>query len=422
MPKIIRKINYILFIVFLSACNRVIIEPYVSENAIAIKGMEMKDNEYADLHPIGDAIGDSRIVMLGEQDHGDAATFLAKTRLIKYLHEEKGFNVIAFESDFFALTQGWDKLTKQKDDINQFIRSNVFSIWSHCDACEHLLYEYIPNSLFTKKPMQLTGFDCQMMLGYSKQNLAKSIDSIIRQYQLPIIKTEIYQKLIKEDISTLLSQYQKRNESQPFHISMDNILSEIESQLASKAGTGDYWLLIIQNLLQYNREFIAKNHIDGNSVRDKQMALNLLWLLNQKIKNEKVIVWAHNAHIINNADRLSYSKNSFINMTTHLLNMIPSNEKVYVLGFTSGRGTTGRLGQKQYSIPFGETKSIDGILFALKYPFAFLDFNAFNRKYPNYRKPFLMKGIHHMYGKEQWNKHYNGIFYIKEMYPCNPID
>src|SRR4029078_13189642 len=80
---------------------------YVGTNVRQIASIDPDQQDYTDLKVIGDAIGDARIVMLGEQDHGDAPTFLAKTRLIKYLHEKKAFSVLAFESDFFAVNYSW---------------------------------------------------------------------------------------------------------------------------------------------------------------------------------------------------------------------------------------------------------------------------------------------------------------------------
>lgn len=91
--------------VALSACVQKDIKQFVVENRVDILSISPDSTDFSDLEAIGKAIGDSRIVMLGEQDHGDAPTFLAKTRLIKYLHEQKGFNVLAFESDFFALNE-----------------------------------------------------------------------------------------------------------------------------------------------------------------------------------------------------------------------------------------------------------------------------------------------------------------------------
>lgn len=91
-----------LFILFIVAFTQAqpSIKDYVKENTVKITNISPYTDDYSELEAIGTAIGDAKIVMLGEQDHGDAPTFLAKSKIIQYLHEEKGFNVMAFESDF----------------------------------------------------------------------------------------------------------------------------------------------------------------------------------------------------------------------------------------------------------------------------------------------------------------------------------
>ena len=129
-----------------------LIRRYVNEKSVPVTTIEPDSNNYKDLEPIGNAIGDDRIVMLGEQSHGDAPTFLAKTRLIKYLHEKKGFNVLAFESDFFGLNDGWERINKTGPGIIDFIMDNVYGVWTLCNTTSDLLYKYLPGSIKTNTP------------------------------------------------------------------------------------------------------------------------------------------------------------------------------------------------------------------------------------------------------------------------------
>src|ERR1035438_189371 len=48
----------------------------------------------------GDAVGDTRIVALGEASHGTREFAQMKHRLLEFLVREKGFTVIAFEVDW----------------------------------------------------------------------------------------------------------------------------------------------------------------------------------------------------------------------------------------------------------------------------------------------------------------------------------
>ena len=107
------------------------IKAFCIDNIQTINTIDPADTNYNDLEIIGTAIGRSKIVMLGEQDHGDAPTFLAKTRIIKYLHEKQDFDVLVFESDFWGLNELWDNSSHNNFTIDLF-RKNTYSVWSAC--------------------------------------------------------------------------------------------------------------------------------------------------------------------------------------------------------------------------------------------------------------------------------------------------
>src|SRR5690349_16563489 len=73
---------------------------YLKTHGVEIS-IDSADEDFTDLVPLKAFFGNARIVLLGEQSHGDGTTFSTKIRLIKFLHDRLGFEVLAFENGIF---------------------------------------------------------------------------------------------------------------------------------------------------------------------------------------------------------------------------------------------------------------------------------------------------------------------------------
>lgn len=386
---------------------------YVIKNFYEIPSISLNDPQFKNFAEIGKSIGDSRIVLLGEQDHGDAATFFVKTQLVKYLHETKDFNVLAFESDFFGLNLGWDNLPKTDEKIRSFLKKNIYSIWSNCDACEDLLYNYIPKTFKTKKPLLVSGFDSQLTLDYSKTYLKKYIDSllplsIINKDSLAYYRQSFAEIVDSISISSSLSKHQ-------FYSS---ILDRVEKRLdISQSRFGRQIFDNLRTNVNFAISFLSKTP-NSKELRDAQMAKNLLWLLKYKFPNEKFIVWASNAHIVKRSDLAKVGRLQEKSMSQFITESA-YRPKLYSIGFTSNNGIAGRLKTENYKILPALKNSFESWI-SESAKFGFLNLQSINGKnVPN--EPFLMKGIGHYYNYAIWSKMYDGLFYIRDMYACKSL-
>ena len=120
-----------------------------------------------------------RLVQLGESGHGVAEFNHAKVRLIKFLHEQMGFDVIAFESGLFECFNADATVATQTALL--LMRSCIFGVWHTNEVLP--LFEYIKSTQGTARPLTLAGFDTQLSssLGASYRpaflaNLVRAID------------------------------------------------------------------------------------------------------------------------------------------------------------------------------------------------------------------------------------------------------
>jgi erythromycin esterase-like protein len=402
------------------------IKEYVQQNTHQILTDNLDTLYDADLEKFGEAISNKRIVMLGEQNHGDAATFLMKGRLIKYLHEKKGFNVLAFESDFIAITEGWGKIEKTKISIDSFIKRNIFPIWTYCQTTEKLFYNYIPQTQNTPAPLQLAGFDCQLHGAFSNKNLKENIQNTLNRLSYANLLKNHVTVVLKYSDSLFLNRISKNKtlyDSLVIAVQAILIADKTRQELTS------WEVIVFENLIseaQRLKEYGSKK-ATNHFYRDRQMAKNIEWLATQKYPNQKIIIWAHNGHIAknfgysyDNAKEEKFMLGDFLFKQSVLAN------ELYIAGFTSYSGNSSWATNPKFSgtIAKPKKKSIESWV-ADQYNFAFIDF----AKYNNTGNPeaFSMKGSivstvvgDHTPYTHYWTKIFDGVFFIRNMYGCAP--
>jgi len=83
-------------------------------------------DDFTDLRFFKDVIGERRLVQLGESGHGVGQFDSAKVRLIKFFHEQMGFDVIAFESSIYECFAANTNATNPVD----MLQRSIFTVWA----------------------------------------------------------------------------------------------------------------------------------------------------------------------------------------------------------------------------------------------------------------------------------------------------
>ena len=403
-------------------------ERYVKDSVVIVRSIDPDDTLFSDLDLLGKAIGDSKIVMLGEQDHGDSRTFLAKCRIIKYLHEKLGFNVLAFESDFYALNKVWDSIGLNSSQVESTIMNNVFKVWTLCQQFKPVV-KYLTDQYQGNNRLQLTGFDNQMVGDYSVANLGSNLSSYITGKGISFSKDEKNMNRLKNTLKSVHTffysgKYIKSDSSIKMFSDLGTLVDIIIQELSlDNENLNSFNMQTLSSLKALSDEMIHvlnKDYFLADSIRDKQMASNFRWLCTYKYLNQKIIVWAANSHIVKSDSRLLKKKFAKPSSMGYLFTDDPvMQDKTYIIGFTGLQGETGRItSSNKYNIPKPEKVGLESWLADRKVAYGFVDFKAFRKINPPYNESFNMRYTNWISVKLPWHNICDGVFYISDMTTC----
>lgn len=240
------------------------------------------------------------IVALGENTHGLGEVFKAKTDLVKFLHQELGFNLVLFESGFgdgALAMEKFDSLTSI-----EYTRSFTSNFYYQSEEIKALI-EYAKTE---NKELAIQGFDCQPKQEYLIKRMVEIIQPI----------DSVFAKSAKFEMNSFnkLYQFEYENDSINFYKQRDkfiNFLSEYDKALNENEplllslGTSKNELLTIKKSNQIFKDTYSNIKFgdlmgwpNSANIRDKSLFETVKWFKEEN-PEIKIIIWAQNSHIEN---------------------------------------------------------------------------------------------------------------------------
>lgn len=262
---------------------------WLQENAILLDTAQ-PGSGFDDLEPLKDVIGDARIVALGEATHGTREFFLMKHRLLEFLVQEMGFNVFAIEANWPESNLVNDYVQSGAGDPAQRLRGIYFWTWNTQEVLDMILWMRSHNENPGDAPqVSFVGFDAQYahvamdnVLEYLEQVDPASVEQASASYAC----LDGYQFKMYEYSELPVSDQAACREG----------LQAVYDLVQASQGDSEARAQALQNA----RVVLQVEDISGDggyAARDRYMADNLAWLLEQAGPDAKIVLWAHNDHI-----------------------------------------------------------------------------------------------------------------------------
>lgn len=265
----------------------------------------------SDLAFLGDLVGEARVVSLGEGTHGSRNHFQIKHRILDYLVEEKGFRLFAMEATWPEMNRIDDWVRGGEGNPRALLAGQYFWTWRTQSVLDLLLWAREHNlGRPSDEQVGVLGFDMQHpgMAIWNVERFLARID--------PDLAASASEGLdcFARFANDYLGARPPGDYGAQSAATRDACRASIDSVRQTLIDNADAWREQTSPkdyaIAEHSARLLQMNeHYERDpSVRDRYMAENVEWILEQAGDDSRIVLWSHNFH----AGYLSGSMGSFL--------------------------------------------------------------------------------------------------------------
>jgi len=419
-----RILPFLLFVLFLPAESPAQTDPLspgdkiadLQKHVIPLDTIDLSAESFSDLTPLKDHIGDRRIVVLGEPTHGDGTAFRAKGRLVKFLHQEMNFGVLAFESGLYDLRLATERASTPDEHL-QAVTSTLARPWAESKQVRPLL-RYYAKTQATEAPLQLAGIDGALRPPNDSVFVAR-LKSHLRSRDAwdRVAEGTDFEQTLRRQLTNPLALARDTAAYRQFIERVDRLIDPLE-----KSSDGEFWSLMLENVKAQAQTGFQRSY----EPRNRQMAHNLVWLAEKAYPDQKIVVWVASSHGVRNLSSIERldAERSFEGQKSMGDVLADSFEGgIYTLGVTAHGGEYGAFyWNEQEPRPIEEPSagSLEALMGGLPHDHAILNFTDVEEE-SWLSSPQIARPLGYEEMRADWTAVMDGLLFIRTMHPNTKV-
>lgn len=413
------------------------------DHAVELATVEPDGADFGDLEPLKEILDGVRVVMLGEATRGDGSTFLAKTRLIRFLHREMGFDVLALECGFSACHRAGEAL-RAGTSPGEALTGGPMALYTESAQFQPLL-DSVADPPDGERPLVLAGIDPQ--LSGRGEELTADLGRVLERSgsdpeTIPGFghAAEVVGHLARGTYPRGDRPVPSRKARRRFGRALDAIRERLEGPdpEAPPPETDNtpsrrelaFWRQMLDNLDAEARatwELGVYRSGEGVSpevttLRNRQMAENVLWLAERAHPESKIVVWSQTVLLARDPGRLETGDldtkarlERFVTIGDVLEDEL-GREATYIVAFTAFEGHSGTPFRTPYRLLDPTPGSFEELMARTGFEAAFVDLRGLDRNHwlsgPVIARPLSYKEL-----RGSWPRHLDAFVFLRTQNP-----